>query len=71
MLGSNSECQDMIVDQILFTYQDNLLGYKSDDIILSQTQQEPVIFKNCEHVQGAMLEELYIPSTGRLRPDYT
>ena len=66
MLGSNSECQDMIVDQILFTYQDNLLGYKSDDIILSQTKQEPVIFDKCEPVQSALLEELYIPSTGNI-----
>ena len=48
----------MIVDQILFTYQDNLLGYKSNDIILSQTQQEPVIFENSEPVQSALLEEL-------------
>ena len=66
MLGSNSECQDMIVDQILFTYQDNLLGYKSDDIILSQTKQEPVIFENSEPVQIALLEELYLPSTGNI-----
>ena len=66
MLGSNSECQDMIVDQILFTYQDNLLGYKSDDIILSQTKQEPVIFENSEPVQWPLLKQLYLPSTGNI-----
>ena len=56
----------MIVDQILFTCQDNLLDYKSNDIILSQTKQEPVIFENSEPVQSALLEELYLPSTGNI-----